>query len=206
MILSPSISRASLLGLMVGLSMIPGAAFAAQSATQVITTELLPTFQTGPQSECQALSASPVTTNATNGIVSSFDFAISNPSYVSIAGTAGAASFGFTQMTRRTIGSTTVIHVDINNLSLHDNIPVSITLLSQQNNVTCLSVIRSTLIGDKIVLENIQTSSPTHTINVTPVTQYNPVQIPHRPIIATHQGLHRSGTDQVRNLLLPLKR
>ncbi len=115
---------------------------AAAEAYAVQTRQLLPIGQTNA---CPQLQVRDVVTYVTEGDLGAFEVSIRDLSYVSIIGAAGDEFIPFNHMNRRIESDGDLrIHVDTM-AQVNGGLPVTLTLLSAANNVTCMSVISFTV-------------------------------------------------------------
>src|SRR6185503_20384579 len=78
---------------------------------------------------CSALQVSEVHPYIYDGALHSFEFTISNPSYVALGGSVGDESVDFQYITRWLDGNTLRIHVDVASVSLANDLPLQVVLL-----------------------------------------------------------------------------
>lgn len=115
---------------------LPAVTFGA-TAPAVQTRQLLPV---GGNS-CAQLTVSSIQEYVQEGDLHSFEVTISNPSYVALFGTIGGAPLGFQYMTRDIMPNGQLrIHVDVP-IEMSHSSAISMTLLSAEGNMTCMSTI-----------------------------------------------------------------
>lgn len=96
------------------------------------------------QNTCQPLTVTAFTPYVYNNNLEAFEFTVSDPSYVALAGSVGNTSVPFNFMTRREDASGNLrIHVDINSTQVNGTLPITITMLSAgvPGGPTCVAVI-----------------------------------------------------------------
>jgi hypothetical protein len=81
------------------------------------------------------------------GALHSFDIVVSNPSYVALAAQAGDTVIPFNYITRSPDAGGVRMHVDMPSTPILGTLPVSVTLLSVQSGLTCLSTVSFSLQG-----------------------------------------------------------
>ncbi len=123
-----------------GVFIVAGFASPVHAATNVAVDQVLP-----PQGEtCSVLGATDIRTFSYDGALHSFEIGISDPSYVAVAAQAGNQSVPFNQITRRfDQNGNLTIHVDVATTPLVSDIPVSVTLISAQQGITCVASVSS---------------------------------------------------------------
>lgn len=155
---------------------LPAATFGA-TAPAIETRQLLPV---GGNS-CSQLSVSSIQEYVQGGDLHSFEVTISNPSYVALFGTVGGAPLSFQYMTRDIMPNGQLrIHVDVP-IEMSHSSAISMTLLSAEGNITCMSTIAFGVTGvdgsSPVAPET--DGSPTGTVGNTGtngVTSNNPVK------------------------------
>lgn len=104
-----------------------------------------------------------------DGALHSFEFTVTDPSYVAIASSVGNTQVPINFITRRIDASGVRVHVDIYSTSVSGTMPVTMTLLSSRpGGPTCISVVATTVTGPA-----------TATSAAAPVTQPYAVQPTH---------------------------
>ncbi len=131
-------------GFLFALGMIPASASAADLSTK--TAQVVPPGGNG----CPVVAASDFVSYIYDNTLNSFDFVISDASYVALVGSAGETGIPFNQMTRMGIDAQGKLkmHVDVEATRVGASLPITITLLSARpNQPVCLSVVSTTLAG-----------------------------------------------------------
>jgi len=123
---------------------------------------------------CAQVSASAFTPYIYNGALNSFEFTLSDSSYVALIGSVGNTSVPFQLMTRRTDASGAVrIHVDIATTPVRGTLPLRVTLLSARaGQPVCLTVVSMTVGSGAVSVQTI----PAYTTPATSVTTPAPAQ------------------------------
>ncbi len=134
--------------------LLPGSAHADQTFS-IETAQVLPPGQT---TACQTPQVGVFTPYVYDGALQSFDLSLSDPSYVAVVGSAGETSIPFTLMTRQIQSDGYLrIHADID-VPIASTLPVTVTLLSANGQVTCVSVISTTVSASEAP---VSTNTPT---------------------------------------------
>src|SRR3989344_4085806 len=125
------------------LAAFPIKAFALDAATQ--TRQVLPVGGNA----CAQVSATNFTPYVYDGAIHSFEFTISDPSYVALIGSVGNTSIPFNLMTRRTdVAGMLRIHVDISPTAVAGGLPVSVTMLSARSgSPVCMTVVSANAVS-----------------------------------------------------------
>ena len=118
-----------------------------------------------------------------NNALNSFEFTVSDPSYVAVVGSVGDTSIPLRQMIRLSSSASGVrYHVDVDTASLSGSVPVTLTLLSAGTGApVCASVISINLGSGTAV----QTPSPIVSVQTTPAAPSTPLQKPSSPVTIT---------------------
>lgn len=159
-----------LLGLgavLVNLFAFPVQTFAAEMVVQ--TKQVLPPGG----SSCSQLSATGFTAYIYDGALHSFEFSVSDSSYVALIGSVGDTAIPFQLMTRRMDGSTLRYHVDIEASPVRGTLPITVTMLSsKQGEPTCLSMVATTLLpAGNVTGTGSPVSSPGPGVTQKPIVQ-----------------------------------
>lgn len=119
------------------LATFPVKAFALDAATQ--TSQVLP----AGGNNCPAVSATNFTPYIYEGGLHSFEFTVSDASYVALAGSAGNTPISFNLVTRKTDPSGMLrLHVDIETTPISGTLPLKVTLLSARaGSPVCMTVV-----------------------------------------------------------------
>lgn len=119
-------------------------AIPAEAATNVTVDQVLP-----PQGEaCAVLGATDIRTFIYDGALHSFEVGVSDSSYVAVAAQVGDQAIPFNQITRRfDQNGNLTIHVDVATTPLVSDMPVSVTLMSAQQGITCVAAVSSIIPG-----------------------------------------------------------
>ncbi len=119
----------------------PVKAFALDAEAQ--TRQLLPVGG----SSCTAVSATNFTPYVYDGALHSFEFTVSDASYVAVLGSVGDTPLSFQLMTRKTDPSGMLrMHVDIETTPISGTLPLKITMLSARSgNPVCLTVVSASV-------------------------------------------------------------
>lgn len=149
------------------LSSIPQEAAAQIAAVQ--TQQLLPPGG----NTCVPLTAYGFTPYIYDGALHSFEFSVSDKSYVAISGTLGGKPIPFLFMTRRSdSGGALRIHVDVETTPIVGTLPLSVSLLSAQGSggVVCMSFVAMVAASGGQAPASIQTVTPplTTPVSITP--------------------------------------
>ena len=125
------------------LAAFPIKAFALDATTQ--TRQVLPVGGNA----CAQVSATNFTPYVYDGALHSFEFTISDPSYVALIGSVGNTSIPFNLMTRRTdVAGMLRIHVDISPTAVAGGLPVSVTMLSARSgSPVCMTVVSANAVS-----------------------------------------------------------
>jgi hypothetical protein len=123
------------------LGVMPGKASALDVASQ--TQQILPLGA----NNCAPIQVTNFTPYIYDNALNSFDFTVSDPSYVAVVGSVGNTSIPLSFMTRYTDASGGVrYHMDVNTTPITGTVPVTITLLSARaGQPVCASVIATKL-------------------------------------------------------------
>lgn len=113
----------------------------AHAATYVRVNSAIPP-NADPHS-CAPIQVSDIQPYIYGGKLHSFEFTISNPSYVALGGTVGDEVIGFQYMTRWLDSGGLRIHIDVQSKSLANDLPIQIILLSAAGSVTCTAAVSS---------------------------------------------------------------
>lgn len=121
----------------------PVKAFALDAVTQ--TRQVLPVGGNA----CAQVFATNLTSYVYDGALHSFEFTISDPSYVAIIGSVGNTSIPFNLMTRKTDASGLLrIHVDVYPAPVSGGLPVSVTMLSARSgSPVCMTVVSTNVVS-----------------------------------------------------------
>ncbi len=157
---------------LVNLVAFPSETFAAETVVQ--TKRVLPPGG----SSCPAVTATNFTPYIYDGALHSFEFSVSDSSYVALTGTVGDTVIPFQLMTRRVSGTMVRIHVDIEATSIRGSLPITVTLLSsKQGQPTCLMAIANVVPGPQIVPTTPVVTPTTPTAGGTPAKPVTPGSI-----------------------------
>src|SRR3989344_4573691 len=153
------------------LAAFPIKAFALDAATQ--TRQVLPVGGNA----CAQVSATNFIPYVYDGALHSFEFTVSDPSYVAILGSVGNTLIPFNVMTRKTDASGLVrIHVDVSPASASGGLPVSVTMLSARSgNPVCMTVVSANAVSGLSVI-------PYTPVVTAPPTQPT-VSAPAKPVV-----------------------
>ena len=153
------------------LAAFPIKAFALDAATQ--TRQVLPVGGNA----CAQVSATNFIPYVYDGALHSFEFTVSDPSYVAILGSVGNTLIPFNLMTRKTDASGLVrIHVDVSPASVSGGLPVSVTMLSARSgSPVCMTVVSANAISGLSVI-------PYTPVVTAPPTQPT-VSAPAKPVV-----------------------
>ena len=153
------------------LAAFPIKAFALDAATQ--TRQVLPVGGNA----CAQVSATNFIPYVYDGALHSFEFTVSDPSYVAILGSVGNTLIPFNVMTRKTDASGTVrIHVDVQPASVSGGLPVTVTMLSARSgSPVCMTVVSANAISGLSVI-------PYTPVVTAPPTQPT-VSAPAKPVV-----------------------
>lgn len=120
---------------------LPGLAAAAESVS-IVTNQVLP--QGG--ASCAQPLVNDIRTYVYGDGLNSFDFTISDPAYVALAGSVGSTALPFHLMTRDIdTGGRLRVHVDVPLSNQRGTIPVSVVLLSGNGQIVCLTTVSFTV-------------------------------------------------------------
>ncbi|MDO8576599.1 MAG: hypothetical protein Q7R90_04790 [bacterium] len=130
------------------LAAFPIKAFALDAAAQ--TRQVLPVGGTS----CAQVSATNFIPYVYDGALHSFEFTISDPSYVALIGSVGNTSIPFNLMTHKTDASGVVrIHVDVQPTPISGGLPVTVTMLSARSgNPVCMTVVSANAVSGLSVI------------------------------------------------------
>jgi len=135
----------------------------AHAATDTLVEQVIP--PSANNSACAQLQVSELHPYIYEGALHSFEFTISNPTYVALGGTVGDSPVDFQYMSRwQDAQGMLRIHVDIPSTSLERDLPIHIVLLSGTGQVTCAASVSS------IVPAVYQPHYPTNTGGGTPIS------------------------------------
>ena len=116
---------------------------------------------------CAPISAVNFTPYIYNGSLDSFDFIVSDPSYVAVLGSVGNTSIPLHSMTRSTDVSGAIrSHFDINSTPLIGSVPVTVTLLSARTGAPVCAAVVSVNIGSGPVVSIPVPSAPSSNVPV----------------------------------------
>lgn len=148
------------------LAAFPLKAFALDASTQ--TRQVLPVGGNA----CAQVSATNFVPYIYDGALHSFEFTVSDPSYVAILGSAGNTSIPFNLMTRKTDASGVVrIHVDLSPTSVSGGLPVTVTMLSARSgSPVCLTVVSASAVSGLEIIPN----APSPTVPASPTVSAAP--------------------------------
>ena len=157
------------------LTALPTRASALEVASQ--TAQVLPV---GGNS-CAPVSVANFTPYVYDGALHSFDFTISDPSYVALMGSVGNTSIPFSLMTRRVDASGVLrVHVDIGTTPIRGTLPIKVTLLSSRTgSPVCLTVASMSLGSGPVVVP----ATPVTTIYTAPSAA--PVTTAAKPVVTS---------------------
>jgi len=143
---------------------VPSKALALEASVSVNTQQLLPLGG----NTCAALSVTSFTPYIYDGALHSFEFTITDPSYVAIFGTVGDTSLSFEKLTRRVLPSGAIqIHADIDTTPIKGTLLIHVTLLSAPTaQPVCVGVV-STGVGSGPV----QSTPPAPSTPVVPIVK-----------------------------------
>lgn len=132
--------------LLIGWAIAPAAASADTISSQ--TAQVLPPGG----ATCPQITASNLTPYIYNGALDSFEFTISDPSYVALAGSVGGEGIPFNLMTRMGAPGGLKIHVDIATTPITGTLPLNVTLLSARGAgaPVCLTTVAMTVVTGPI--------------------------------------------------------
>lgn len=131
--------------------------------TSVQTNQVLPLGG----NNCTALTAYSFTAYVYDGALHSFEFTVSDNSYVAISGTLGGESIPFLFMTRRYDSTNALrVHVDVETTPIFGTLPLSVTLLSAKEGggLVCMSfvaMVAASTDGSSAPVSVVAPSSPT---------------------------------------------
>ncbi len=111
------------------------------------TTAVLPPAASG--ASCAPIAPDMVTPFIYDGALHSFEFTISDPSYVALVGTVGDTAIPFQLITRRVnVDGSLRVHVDIETTQIHGSLPLRVTLLSARaGQSACLGVVSINIVN-----------------------------------------------------------
>lgn len=106
---------------------------------------------------CAPVSVANFTPYIYDGALHSFDFTISDPSYVALMGSVGNTSVPFNLMTRRVDASGMLrVHVDIATTPIVGTLPIKVTLLSSRTgSPVCLTVASMSVGSGPVVVQTV---------------------------------------------------
>jgi hypothetical protein len=177
-------------------AMMPLRASALEVSTQ--TQQILPPGQ----NTCAPVQVSNFTPFVYNGSLNSFEFTVSDSSYVAVVGSVGNASIPLRYMTRLPADNGGVrIHVDVDNTSVAGSVPVTITLLSARTGSPVCAAVVSTNLGNS-PSSSTGPSVPSYTPSKstgsvskpTPVAVTPAPVVPNNPVPGAGQGSQVTGT------------
>lgn len=125
----------------------PGLASASTDTTDTSVTvrQVLPA---NGQNACTPLGVTAPHPYIYDGELNSFDVTITDPSYVAVAGAVGNLQVGYHFFSRwMNPDGTLRIHTDVYRMPVTQNLPVSITLISVKNGVTCVATVTTSISG-----------------------------------------------------------
>lgn len=150
------------------ISIAPSLAAAAEVSVQ--TAQLLPLGS----NTCALANVSGFTPYVYNGSLHSFEFTVSDSSYVAIAASVGNTNVQFNQMTRRVEASGALrIHADLASQPVRNGLPISVTLISAKaGSPVCITSVATTVTpsGDLIITPPAPAPSPAPVTPPTPGT------------------------------------
>lgn len=177
------------------LTAFPVKALALDATTQ--TSQVLPVGGNA----CSPVSATNFTPYIYDGALHSFEFTISDASYVALIGSTGNTSIPFNLMTRKTDASGMLrIHVDVQTTPIAGTLPLKVTLLSARSgSPVCLTVVSMGVGSGPVAIQNIPTvNTPPTTVSVAPATPpvaSTPKPSPVTPVPTTQQVLTTSSSE-----------
>ncbi len=161
----------TLAGIVLACAMIPTPAAAAELATH--TAQVIPPG--GSQSACMPVQASNFVAHVYDGRLHSFDFSLSDSSYIAVAAAAGDTGIPFNLMTRRVDqAGTLIMHVDMPATAVGTGLPITVTLLSSRGMPlpVCLTVVSTVVPGTAPLAHSAVPTVPAHTsASVAPATE-----------------------------------
>ena len=148
------------------LAAFPLKAFALDAVTQ--TRQVLPVGGNA----CTQVSATNFIPYIYDGALHSFEFTVSDPSYVALIGSVGNTSIPFNVMTRKMDASGMLrVHVDVPTSPVFGTLPVTVTMLSARSgSPVCLTVVSANVVSG---LETIP-YTPSTTVPTTPTVSAAP--------------------------------
>lgn len=160
--------------LFVALSLSPTLASADVIASQ--TAQILPLGS----NNCAPVSATGFTPYIYDGSLHSFEFTLSDSSYVALLGSVGNTSIPFNQMTRNAAPNGGVrIHVDITTTRIMGTVPLQVTLLSARTGQpVCVSIVSMSVGTGPVATQNIPVYTPPVSAPTTPVRPSTPSSKP----------------------------
>lgn len=140
-VMKPQTFLLALAGLLLLWAVVPISAHAAELSTQ--TAQVIPPGGNG----CPAITATNFVAYVYDNTLNSFDFTVSDPAYVALAGSVGETGVPFNQMTRMLDAQGQLkMHVDIASAKITGTLPITVTLLSARpNQPVCVLVVSTTL-------------------------------------------------------------
>jgi len=153
------------------LAAFPLKAFALDASTQ--TRQVLPVGGNA----CAQVSATNFIPYVYDGALHSFEFTVSDPSYVAIQGSVGNTLIPFNLMTRKADASGAVrIHVDVQPTPVSGGLPVTVTMLSARSgSPVCMTVVSANAVSGLSVI-------PYTPVVTAPPTQ-STVSAPAKPVV-----------------------
>ena len=171
----------------------PIKAFALDATAQ--TSQILPIGGNA----CAQVSATNFTPYVYDGALHSFEFTVSDPSYVAILGSVGNTSIPFNLMTRKTDASGVLrIHIDVQPTSVSGGLPVTVTMLSARpGNPVCMTVVSANaVLGLSVIpytpVVSTPTTPPTVSAPTKPVVTAAPKPASSNPVPTTQKVLTTS--------------
>lgn len=148
------------------LAAFPLKAFALDAATQ--TRQVLPVGG----NTCVQISATNFVPYIYDGALHSFEFTVSDPSYVALIGSVGNTSLPFQVMTRKVDASGMLrIHVDVPTSPVFGTLPITVTMLSAHSgSPVCLTVVSASAVSGLETIPN----APSPTVPATPTVSAAP--------------------------------
>ena len=133
------------------------------------------------ENTCTPISVTSFTPYIYDGALHSFEFTVSDPSYVAFLGSVGNTSFSFDVMGRHIDASGSLrIHVDIETTAISGMLPLQVTLLSARTGQpVCLGIV-SMSVGSGPQVQSTISDTPIPTVSVT-----EPSVTPNIPSVAS---------------------
>ncbi len=121
---------------------------------------------------CAPVSVSGFTPYIYDGALHSFEFTVSDPSYVALLGSVGNTSIPFNLMTRRVDASGMLrVHADIGTTPIVGTLPLTVTLLSARTgSPVCMTVVSMSVGSGPVAIQSQPASTTTVTPSVAPIT------------------------------------